>query len=282
MKRTLYFILASLLLTGCEKEVPTFSGEEGIYFSVQRGTGDYSPGWAHYPDSPVDFLTTKNHDTVFSIPVYATGKIRTYDRPFSYTINTDSTTAIEDTNYEIIDPNPVIPAGQESGYIRIRLKRADNIMDEEKKIVFQLSANEHFKLTMPVWYPIPGTSDKADRLFDATQHTLRITNFIIKPENWTGYVDKDGYEVSTWGEFSVEKYLLMCQVLNLSYDDFKAENMPSARKSMIAEVMTRYLTQLKNGYPETTPVTEKDGRLMWFTGCTWKSKIGVAWIPDSK
>ncbi len=282
MRYTTYFILLSLLLTSCEKEVPTYNGEEGIYFSVQRGTGDYSSDWAHYPETPVDFLTMPTDDTIFSIPVYTTGKIKTYDRPFSYVINADSTTAIQGVNYEIVAPNPVIPAGRQYGYLRIRLKRADNIMDEEKKIVFQLLANEHFQLSMPVWYPIPGTNDKADRLFDATKHTLRITNFITKPESWTGRVDENGYEIATWGEFSVKKYLLMCEVLNLSYDDFKNENMPTARKELIAEVMTRYLTKLKNGYPETTPVTEDDGRLMYFSGCAWKSKIGVAWVPDDK
>jgi len=41
--------------------------------------------------------------------------------------------------------------------------------------------------------------------------------------------------------------------------------------------MSTYLIQC---YNDKKPVLEEDGRLMWFSGCPWLSKVGVPWVPE--
>lgn len=282
--KKLYIILFALLsipmVIGCNSNKDKeFEVENGLYFSVRRGTDADTTRWAHFPDTPVSFLTENDNEIVRYIKVQLTGELKNYDRPFVCNINSDSTTAIEGVNYELMEKNLMIKAGEYQAYIPIKIFRTDDILEHEKVIGLMLAPNEHFRAVMPVWYPIPSLYDKEK--FNAQYHTVIISNFVTIPPFWEGRVE-NGKEISTWGEFSVDKYNLMCQLCNLTYDDFTAANMPAARKNMVKETMARHLQKLYNGYPETQPVKEKDGRLMWVTGCTWSSFIGEPWVPENK
>ena len=80
------------------------------------------------------------------------------------------------------------------------------------------------------------------------------------------------------GAFSRKKLELICERFNLTYNDFMSnETMPSALQMLIYKSMSTYLIQC---YNDKKPVLEEDGRLMWFSGCPWLSKVGVPWVPE--
>ena len=117
--------------------------------------------------------------------------------------------------------------------------------------------------------------------FDASLHTLRIADFMVEPKVWVGTAVSPyngGYESGNWGAFSRKKLELICERFNLTYNDFMSnETMPSALQMLIYKSMSTYLIQC---YNDKKPVLEEDGRLMWFSGCPWLSKVGVPWVPE--
>lgn len=274
---SLLLILTTTLIVGCQNDLPEYEVETGLYFSVQRGENiKDSSKWAHYPDTPISFLDVKGDETTCNIKVMTFGEVKNYDRSFICTIDKDSTTAIEGVDYEFIEKSYVVKAGTHFAYIPLKVFKTENIAETEKVIGLKLLPNEHFKSLMPVWYPIPSMYDKLE--FNSLHHAIRLSNFLTQPPFWEGRAE-NGIETSTWGLFSVEKFNLMCELCNLSYGDFTTANMPTARKNMVKEVMARHLQNLFNNYPTTQPIKEKDGRLMWVSGCSWKSTVGQPWVP---
>ena len=84
--------------------------------------------------------------------------------------------------------------------------------------------------------------------------------------------------ISFGQRFEITPIQLVTAVFNLTYNDFMSnETMPSALQMLIYKSMSTYLIQC---YNDKKPVLEEDGRLMWFSGCPWLSKVGVPWVPE--
>jgi len=147
----------------------------------------------------------------------------------------------------------------------------------------RLVANEYFSLAFPEWDALIGShrTGPVYEHFDASLHTLRIADFMVEPKVWVGTAVSPyngGYESGNWGAFSRKKLELICERFNLTYNDFMStETMPSALQMLIYKSMSTYLIQC---YNDKKPVLEEDGRLMWFSGCPWLSKVGVPWVPE--
>ena len=91
---TLFLIIAGL--SGCEKEIKDFDGEEGVYFYVQWGVDWYDTTyWAAQPYTKVEFIKKGVDEQLLKIRVQATGRIKDYDRKFRIVVDQDSTTAVK-------------------------------------------------------------------------------------------------------------------------------------------------------------------------------------------
>ncbi|WP_295123219.1 DUF4843 domain-containing protein [uncultured Chitinophaga sp.] len=274
------FILIALLLPSCTKEMMEYQGMEGVYFAARSGPYYAAPdSWPYRPYTNVEFVRQPASVTELkiSIPVMITGPMKTYDRPFVVEVNPDSTTAVEKVHYEAIERTFIVPANSIYGYIPVTLKRTPDMLTENKKIGLRLVANEHFGLAFPDWKAIPGlgtTSLGSDTAFDATLHTINVSDLMVQPTIWRGsVVVATKVETGLWGAFSRKKLLLMCQLLNLTYQDFDSDvTMSLVLSSLISQEMARYLV---NQFNAGTPVKEDDGRLMWCGTVPWSSTIGV-------
>lgn len=273
----LMVILLALLFVACKKDDKFFEGEEGIYFSVQYGPewGDEKV-WANQAITEVEFVNVLGDSDTLELKVMTTGNIKDFDRPFSIEVLKDSTDAVQGENYEPLETSYVIKAGEYYTMIPLVLKRAENIKEGKKSLTLRLLPNEHFTIGIPVWQRLPNQWEsqvfKGD--FPADQHRIMISDFVTRPSEWIG-LDNDGLEAGMWGAFTEKKYRLIAEHFDLVYDDFMSPtSMPSAKKTVIREYMVRYLQNL---YNQGTPILEDDGRLMWFMGVSWTSRIGVPW-----
>jgi len=283
MKKIIYSLIvlaAGLALGSCKKEMMNYEGMEGIYFAVRSGPDYAAPSsWPYHSYTNIEFVKYNSSvkELTANIKVMITGAVKDYDRPFLVEINPDSTTAQAGVHFLPLPETLVIPANSVEGYIPVTLKRTADLMTQAKKIGLRLIANEHFGLAFPEWKAIPdlGTSYVgADTAFDATLHTINVSDLMVQPTIWYGQVVAGTKkETGSWGAFTRKKIELMCKLFNLKYEDFgSSQTMTLLLTQLITQEMTRYLTDQFNA---GTPIKEDDGRLMWVGAVPWTSYVGV-------
>lgn len=278
-------ICVAFAMAGCKKvELKDYDGKEGVYFYVQYGNPAYDTTyWTAHSYTPVNFanIIGDRYETKFRVMI--TGRVKDYDRTFRVGIDADSTTAVEGVHYEPFPTECTVKAGWTYGDVQVTLLRSEDISKEMKKLRLKLIPSEDFDISFDVWYKLSGMLplDPDDMDFDPTYHEIRMSDFLSKPPVWSGgYYDQPGdQEMGRFGVFTEKKFRLMCELMELTYDDFTSEEtMPDARQQVIQNFMTQYLQRL---YDAGTPVLEEDGRLMWFMGVSWTSIVGVPWVPSN-
>ena len=115
--------------------------------------------------------------------------------------------------------------------------------------------------------------------FDGAYHTIRLNDFITRPNGWVGLPMPDvaqvgDQEAGLLGIFTREKFNYILEVVpGLTYEDFESSTtMPTARARAIGDLVA---ISLQEAFDSGNPVLEADGRLMWVTGVSWKSYWGV-------
>jgi hypothetical protein len=273
-------LVAALSLASCKKEMMGYEGMEGVYFAVQSGPSYAAPSsWAYHSYTNIEFVRYAKtvQEITTNLKVMITGPVKDYDRSFQVEINPDSTTAQEGLDYLPIGETFVIPAHAVAGYIPVTVKRTPELEKIKKKIGLRLVSNEHFGLAFPDWKAIPGLGTLGldnDTAFDASLHTINIHDMMVQPAVWYGsVVAATKKETGSWGAFTRKKLELMCQLFNLTYQDFgSSTTMTLVLTNLITSEMTRYLV---NQFNAGTPVKEDDGRLMWCGSVPWTSIVGV-------
>lgn len=285
MKKIFYYILMlPIFLSGCEKDLMDYEGLEGVYFAVQWGSSwGNERTWPYQPFTEVQFMQLGNADTAtVDIKVMVTGSVKDYDRTFRVEVNPDSTTAVVNVDYLPLENDIMIGAGEYMAMVPVRLIRTESLQHGEKVLGLKLVENQYFKLAFPEWDAVKGfTSGDVREHFDASLHEIRFSDMMVRPTVWIGTDSSpyyDGAESGSWGAFSRKKLEMICERFDLTYNDFMSTTtMPTVLQSLIAKTMSQLLI---DRYNAKDPVLEDDGRLMYFSGCPWASKIGVPWIPD--
>jgi hypothetical protein len=285
MQRIILWIAAFVVIVSagsCKKEMMNYEGSEGVYFAVQRAstsTGSDANG-PYFNFTNLEFSKVKPDETTVNIKVAITGPLKAYDRPFRVEVNPDSTTARLGVHYKAVAPEVIIPANQTFAYVPVNLLRTPEMKTQIITLGLKLVPNQHFQLSFPEFDAIPGrTSFEGAVLqeFDASLHTIRINDFIVKPAIWPGSLTAANVETGSWGVFTEKKIRLMFQLMNLTYSDFAStETMPLVLQLVIASQCANYLIERFNA---KDPVLEDDGRLMFIGAVPWTSKPGVKWVP---
>ena len=257
-----------------------YEGREGVYFAVQHGTpGRAESSWPFQPYSNVD-LVNLGDDNSFPVKVMITGPVKDYDRTFRVEVNPDSTTAVLGQHYEALQDQWTIPAGAISTTVQVRLKRAPDLQEMERTLGLRLVATRDFSLSFPEWDAIPALDGGTIvPKFDATLHTLRLNDVMVRPKIWSGSIQGGNREAGALGVFTRKKMDFLIENLGLTYADFaSAEIMPQVRLILISNDAAAILIQRKNA---GNPVLEDDGRLMFIGSVPWTTYIGVPWIPGT-
>ncbi|TKC63998.1 DUF4843 domain-containing protein [Pedobacter hiemivivus] len=280
MKRKILIAFLPLLacLWSCQKDIMEYQGSEGVYFAVQSGSASFDArNWPYQPDSEVEFVRINKDVVDFPVKVMITGPVKNYDRTFRVEVNPDSTTAVPNVHYDPIKEEWSIPANAVSINVVVRLKRTADLKVSGKTLGLRLVPTKDFSLSFPEWDAIPSLQQgRIVKEFDASLHTLRLGDIMVKPAVWVGSLTAANQETGSWGAFTQRKMEFLIKYLGVTYAEFaSAETMPQVRWELIRADAVAVLIRLKE---EGQPLLEEDGRLMWMSGVPWTSTLGVPYV----
>lgn len=264
--KIIIFIALSFGLFSCtEDTLITYQGEpdntSGIYF--QR-TGSYVVGTPNvtYIDSTV-YSFAGVHDSIrtatVNVQVRILGNLSDIDRPFVVKIAEDAsqTSAVEGVDFTIDYNKCILPAGQATANVPVRIIRTQKLTSSTLRLKISLEENEHFKLYIKE-YKASNVWNQTARNIDATSYVIRFAEQYSRPSYWTLF---GGTYFGTW---TPEKYKVVNDVAGWVPDDWKNAGMAGSkvtggRFDYVARAVQAYLQQMAdNG----TPVKEKDGTNM--------------------
>lgn len=213
-------LLLGLALAGCNESLPgNFGAIEGIYFNNQQSN-------ATIVDSVACTFIYEDADEL-DVPIRVQLVGRTSPQPRPVDIRVSSTDAELGTDYTL-DGEAVLPAGSTSFDYVVTLRRTDILKQQSKTILLELHANEHFI--------IPFTSQVQSGGDTTSVVTFRINfsdQFTAPPAGWIEMFI---------GEFSQQKFELICDVMEIPRSDFnEKDKITSAKWIFIQGRMINYV-----------------------------------------
>lgn len=285
MKRIIYFGIGVLLIAcfACERDLMSYEGTESVYFAAQSGNSWGSENdWPYSPYTDVEFVKVVPDTLTVFVKVMITGQLKDYPRSFRVEINPDSTTAREGVHFDVLSEEYVIAANKNFGHVPIKLHRQPDMKNEIITIGLRLLPNENFSMTFPQFGQPAGHTNSGVIYegFDVSLHKVRISDLLVQPSEWAGSVNAEGKESGTMGAFTEKKFKMMCEMFDLTYNDFMDKTVMSyMMQLLISQHLSMELIKRKD---KGDPVLEDDDRLMWIDGCPWESFIGVPYVPENK
>lgn len=174
----------------------------------------------------VDVTFVYESSDLLEVPVRVQliGRPAGHDRPFEMEVTSES--AEEGTDYMLPD-RAVLPAGASYVDYVVTLKRTDALKLEKKTISLRIGANEHFSL------PVAEIVQISDTVSVLDFHISFSDMFTKAPSAW---------EENLVGEFSQQKFELICKVLQIDPDDFNDPGVITLAKLLyISAEMTEYV-----------------------------------------
>ena len=222
-RRYITYMLLFLALTACQERNPElFKDINGIYFNNTSSTMSVTDSL------DLTFVYEAGDEMEVPVKVQLLGRSAEYDRPIAVTVYSEN--AHEGVDY-ILPDQAVMPAGASSVDYVVVLKRTPAIKQERKMICLTLHANEHFDLLVSRMEQIADTVSIVDvRIYFSDMFTKA-------PAAW----DKN-----LLGEFTQQKFELICKVLQIDPDDFNDPAVITLAKMLyISAEMTAYVAEQK-------------------------------------
>lgn len=216
-------MLLFLALTACQERNPElFKDINGIYFNNTSSTMSVTDSL------DLTFVYEAGDEMEVPVKVQLLGRSAEYDRPIAVTVYSEN--AHEGVDY-ILPDQAVMPAGASSVDYVVVLKRTPAIKQERKMIHLTLHANGHFDL------PVSRMEQIADTVSIVDVRIYFSDMFTKAPAAW----DKN-----LLGEFTQQKFELICKVLQIDPDDFNDPAVITLAKMLyISAEMTAYVAEQK-------------------------------------
>ena len=221
MKKIYYILSFLILLTSCQERHPAlFQDVTGVYFNNTSGS------MAVTDSLDVTFVYEAGDEVEIPVKVQLLGRAADEDRPIDITVSSDN--AEEGVDY-ILPGNSVLPAGASSTDYIVTLKRTDALKSEKKMILLQIHANEHFDL------PVDHIVQVADTVSTLEYRIYFSDMFTKAPAAW---------DENLVGEFTQQKFELICRVLGIDPGDFNDPGVITLAKLLyISAEMTAYVEE---------------------------------------
>ena len=208
-------------LAGCNEEKPaTFDQINGIYFNNRLLNNTI------VDSTNVTFVYTSADTMTVTVKVQALGRPVAYARPID--ISVAGGNAIEGTDYELVSVAEM-PAEAVNLDYNVQLNRTAVLKQENREIVLELKANEHFIL--PFEYQVQSGNDTTTVI---RYRIIFSDRFTVAPESW----DED-----FGGEFSQQKFELICRVLEIDPAEFNTWPPKQKRKQREKNTTKRLSTR---------------------------------------
>ena len=273
IKYILSLLMILPFISSCEKDIMDYEGVDGLYFDAQW---DNNPNintdttrWIRQHYTLVNFTKVGGEELEGVAKIAISGNVKNYDRPISFKVVADSTTAIKGEEYELLE-EPVIPAGKNHTYLKFNFKLSDRMLDTTVVLQVMLLPNEHFTLPFAeVGYingRFPNDAESEYSTYDhANVHTFFINKMLTKPQGW--------HNVQFGYYYSVKKHEMLLKEayehfgwINSDFDD--RNRMQAGRAEAIARQARIYLMEQYRKGREYW-VLDEDGSMMYVAGVPW-------------
>lgn len=203
-----------------ERNPPLFDNVSGVYFNNMSGTMSVT-------DS-LDLTFVYEASDMLNVPVRVQllGRAADQDRPLSISVTSEN--AEHGVDY-IVPDNPVIPAGESYVDYNLTLLRTEALKTERKSVHLELHANEHFGLYVPDLAQVSDT-------VSLVQLDIYFSDMFTKaPSAW---------DENLVGEFTQQKFELICKVLDINPADFNDQSVITLAKLLyISAELTAYVQE---------------------------------------
>ena len=216
-------MLSLLALVACQERTPEFFQDiTGVYFNNTSATMSVTDSL------DLTFVYEAGDEMEVPVKVQLLGRSADQDRPLAVTVSSDN--AREGVDY-VLPQQAVMPAGASSVDYVVVLKRTDALKSERKMIHLTLHANEHFDL------PVSKMEQIADTVSIVDVRIYFSDMFTKAPAAW---------DENLLGEFTQQKFELICKVLHIDPADFNDPSVITLAKMLyISAEMTAYVTEQK-------------------------------------
>lgn len=216
-------MLSLLVLAACQERTPEFFQDiTGVYFNNTSATMSVTDSL------DLTFVYEAGDEMEVPVKVQLLGRSADQDRPLAVTVSSDN--AREGVDY-VLPQQAVMPAGASSVDYVVVLKRTDALKSERKMIHLTLHANEHFDL------PVSKMEQIADTVSIVDVRIYFSDMFTKAPAAW---------DENLLGEFTQQKFELICKVLHIDPADFNDPSVVTLAKMLyISAEMTAYVAEQK-------------------------------------
>lgn len=204
MKVLLKNLLAICLFIGfvscSEQGLDTYSGKEYIYF---KKAIEEDNSKKVYDSISVSFAydLPSVTDSIYHIPVKVQGFVKSYDREINVQVD-QSATAIQGTNFELINTPYYIPAGENIGMVSVKLKRTPELRENELVFAINIVPNEHFDVGI---LTSRTSGNNENRVVNPDKFQISFSDILVEPSNWR--------ILQGWlGPYSQKKLYLLAEV----------------------------------------------------------------------
>lgn len=221
MKRLNIILFALLLLTSCEERTPDFFQDIcGVYFSSK------SAGMSVTDSLDLTFVYEASDVLEVPVRIQLLGRAAGHDRNVELTVTSEN--AEEGIDY-VLPEHCVLPAGGYAFDYMVRLNRTEALKSARKMITLRLHPNDEFTL------PVTSLVQTADTVSTVELRIYFSDMFTTAPDAW---------EEGLIGDFSQQKFVLICDVLDIAPADFNDPGVITLAKQLyIAAEMSAYVRE---------------------------------------
>lgn len=208
-----------LLLASCQERHPApFQDITGVYFNNTSGSMTVTDSL------DITFVYEASDRIQVPVKVQLLGRTAGTDRPLDITVTSDN--AEEGRDY-ILPESPVLPAGASYAEYMVTLLRTDALKSMKKMIHLKIHANGHFDLPVTHLIQVGDTVSTLD-------YRIYFSDMFTKaPAAW---------DANLVGEFTQQKFELICRVLGIDPGDFNDPGVITLAKLLyISAEMTAYV-----------------------------------------
>jgi len=239
MKRYAVFpilLLGGLCFGGCKESLPdNFDAPEGVYFDNRLRDNTI----VEHTDRT--FVYEDADEMEVAVRVQLVGRAADFDRPVD--IRASSPDAVEGTDYTL-PAEAVLPAGATQLDYVVTLHRTSELKERTKSVELKLFANEYF--VIPFTHQVQSGGD----VTPVDGFTIVFSDQFTAPP--------DGWQSIFVGEFSQQKFDLICEIVPMSRADFNEKGKISDRQWMyIQSRMIAWVLEQESLRSEGSPYDER-------------------------
>lgn len=233
MNKIITIIAFSLtaLLCSCKREtLMTYETDDNIYFNYKN----FVPG-SHtisYSDTAHIKFATRPSVVEDSVVLFVNllGHMSAVDRQFTLVIDSDRSTAVAGTHYEMpADSSFYIPANAYQKRLRIKVFKPVSLKDKVVDLYLQLRPNDYFQTNLPLY----------NQTAEANTLHILIDDRLLEPAIWVA-------SIAALGSYSKEKLELMVDLYGLDINRFYGGKLYTENELVsYARPMQRYLNSEK-------------------------------------